>query len=182
MVEVYNFLPNGIPRCCLKSKVGRQHTRAGYVGCCICLSGPVAFAIFCSLAPVLMLWRSQTGTLDSGLSAKVEFKPHASFSLVANLSERLLGLPPAKSHPGGTLPQGHRKWPAKGYGSTGCQSCWGHGWITGTRGTHGNNSSPGFFDNQLSTLSGNAVSGIIWNCLAGSSWGLVKSPGQRVPS
>ena len=47
---------------------------------------------------------SQTGTVYSGLNAKVEFKLHASFSLVANLSERLLGLLPAKSHPGGTVP------------------------------------------------------------------------------
>lgn len=35
---------------------------------------------------------------------KVEFKLHASFSLVANLSERLLRLLPAKSHPDGTVP------------------------------------------------------------------------------
>ena len=85
------------PSCCLKSKVGRQHSSAGYVGCCARLSGPAALAIFCSLALVLMPWCSQTDIVYLGLNAKMECKLHASFSLVANLSVCLLGHLSAKS-------------------------------------------------------------------------------------
>lgn len=38
------------------------------------------------------------------MTAKVEFKLLASFFLVANLSELLLGLLPAKYYPEGTVP------------------------------------------------------------------------------
>lgn len=42
--------------------------------------------------------------MDSGRSAKVQFKLHASLSLVASLSERLLKVLRAKSHPDKTVP------------------------------------------------------------------------------
>lgn len=68
----------------MKSVAGKGHSGARCVSSSVCLSGPAVLAIFCSLALVLMLWCSQTGTVDSGLSAKADYELSASF-FVANL-------------------------------------------------------------------------------------------------
>lgn len=54
---------------------------------------------FSSPAPILIPQHSQTGPVDGGLSARVEFKIHASFSLVANLNKCQLGFASAKVPP-----------------------------------------------------------------------------------
>lgn len=144
------------------------------VGYGACLFGPAALAIFCSLALVPMLWRSQTGTVDSGLSAKAEFEPHASFSLVANLSVCQLGLPlPSPTlmglHFRGQELTRQRVWEhrsntrEKGHGCSFCSSLGGcHKLLTTEQLeiTCTNKSlPPGFSKSSLSPVSVNSASG-----------------------
>lgn len=145
----YACLSSCIPRCCLKSEVGRQHSGAGYgllcspvwacSTCHLLFSGSSSHAMVLPDRHSVFRAKRQGGILN--LVPASPFLPIFEWAPV--------GTPTCQVPPWRDCSSRDRDWPAREYGSIGCQSWWGHGWTTGNRDTCEISLPPGFSNNHL---------------------------------